>query len=147
MKAGMVDISEKEDVIRRAVAEGFIRLRRETVEAIRRGEVPKGDPIGVANVSAVMAVKKTPEIIPMCHPIPITSVNVEFNVKDEGVHVRCEVKSIGKTGVEMEALTGVAVALLTVWDMVKGLEKDEKGEYPYTRIEYIRVVEKRKEQR
>jgi len=144
MVAGMVDISEKEEVLRIAVAEGYIRLKRETVKAIIEGKVPKGNVVDVATVSAVMAVKKTPEIIPMCHPIPITSVRLNFDFDEDGVRVRCEVKSVSKTGVEMEALTGVAVALLTIWDMVKALEKDEKGEYPNTRIEYVRVLEKRK---
>ena len=145
MKAGMVDISAKNDVIRIAVAEGMIRLRKETVEAIKGGRVPKGDVLTVASVAGIMAVKKTPEIIPMCHPIPITSVSTDFELLEDGVKVRCTVKSVGKTGVEMEALTGVSVALLTVWDMVKSLEKDESGNYPQTAIEYIRVLEKVKE--
>ncbi len=145
MKAGMVDISAKNDVIRIAVAEGMIRLRKETIEAIREGRVPKGDVLTVASVAGIMAVKKTPEIIPMCHPIPITSVSIDFELLEDGVKVRCTVKSVGKTGVEMEALTGVSVALLTVWDMVKSLEKDESGNYPQTAIEYIRVLEKVKE--
>ncbi len=142
MKAGMVDISAKNDVIRIAVAEGMIRLRKETIEAIKEGRVPKGDVLTVASVAGIMAVKKTPEIVPMCHPIPITSVSIEFELLEMGVKVRCTVKSVGKTGVEMEALTGVSVALLTIWDMVKSLEKDESGNYPQTAIEYIRVLEK-----
>ncbi len=142
----MVDISEKEDVIRTAIAEGFIRLKRETIEAIRENRIPKGDVIKTANVSAILAVKKTPELIPMCHPIPITSVKIDFEILNDGVKVRCLVKSIGKTGVEMEALTGVSIALLTIWDMVKALEKDESGNYPYTSIECIRVIEKRKDE-
>ncbi len=145
MKAGMVDISEKEEVIRIAVAEGFIRLRRETIDAIRDCRTPKGDVLNTASVSAILAVKKTPELIPMCHPIPITSVRVEFSLEENGIRAVCTVKSVGKTGVEMEALTGVSVALLTIWDMVKALEKDESGNYPDTAIEWIRVVEKRKE--
>ncbi len=142
MPAKMVDISKKEDVIRIAVAEGFIKLREETVKAVKEGKVPKGDALTVASVAAMLAVKKTPELIPMCHPIPITSVDVDFEIHDEGVKVRCTVKSVGKTGVEMEALTGVSVALLTIWDMVKALEKDESGNYPHTRIDGIRVIEK-----
>lgn len=138
----MVDVTGKEDVVRIAKAEGFIRLKPETVKAIRDNKVPKGDVLSTANIAGILAVKKTPELIPMCHPIPITSVSIEFDVLDDGVKVTCTVKSIGKTGVEMEALTGVSVALLTVWDMVKALEKDEKGNYPHTRIEYVRVVEK-----
>ena len=141
----MVDISEKEDVVRTAVAEGFIRLKRETVEAIRRKEIAKGDVISTASIAGILAVKKTYELIPLCHPIPITSIDFDFEVKDEGIRVLCRVKSIGKTGVEMEALTGVSIALLTIWDMVKALEKDESGNYPWTSIEKISVVTKLKE--
>jgi len=142
MPAKMVDISKKEDVIRIAVAEGYIKLKEETVKAVKDGKVPKGDVLTVASIAAMLAVKKTPELIPMCHPIPITSVDVDFEINDEGIKVRCIVKSVGKTGVEMEALTGVSVALLTIWDMVKALEKDESGNYPHTRIDRIRVIEK-----
>ncbi len=138
----MVDVTEKREVVRVAKAEGFIRLRRETVKAIRENRTPKGDVLSVSNVAGILAVKKTPELIPMCHPIPITSVSLDFEIADEGVKVVCTVKSVGKTGVEMEALTGVSVALLTIWDMVKALEKDESGNYPHTRIEYVRVIEK-----
>ncbi len=145
MPAKMVDISAKNDVIRVAVAEGFIKLRKETVKAIKEGKTPKGDVLNTASIAAILAVKKTPELIPMCHPIPITSVTIDFDVCDDGVKAVCKVKSVGKTGVEMEALTGVSVALLTIWDMVKSLEKDESGNYPNTAIEWIRVVEKRKE--
>lgn len=145
MPAKMVDISTKNDVIRVAVAEGFIKLRKKTVKAIKEGKTPKGDVLNTASIAAILAAKKTPEIIPMCHPIPITSVNIDFDVGDEGVKAICTVKSVGKTGVEMEALTGVSVALLTIWDMVKSMEKDESGNYPNTAIEWIRVVEKRKD--
>ncbi len=142
MPVKMVDISEKKEVVRIARAEGFIRLKKETIEAIKSGNVPKGDVLTTANIAGILAVKKTPEIIPMCHPIPITSVSIDFELSDEGIKAICTVKSVGKTGVEMEALTGVSVALLTIWDMVKALEKDETGNYPHTAIEYIRVVEK-----
>jgi len=138
----MVDISEKKDVVRIAKAEGFIRLKKDTIDAIKSGKVPKGDVLATANIAGILAVKKAPELIPMCHPIPITSVSIEFEVTDEGVKAVCTVKSVGKTGVEMEALTGVSVALLTIWDMVKALEKDETGNYPHTVIEYVRVVKK-----
>ncbi len=138
----MVDISQKRDVVRIAKAEGFIRLKRETINSIKEGKVPKGDVLKVAKVSGILAVKKTPELIPMCHPIPITSVSIDFELCEEGIKVKCTVKSIGKTGVEMEALTGVTLALLTVWDMVKSFEKDETGNYPNTIIENVRVVEK-----
>ncbi len=138
----MVDVTGKEDVVRIAKAEGFIKLKKETIKAIRENKVPKGDVLSTANIAGILAVKKTPELIPMCHPIPITSVSIEFDVVDDGIKVKCTVKSLGKTGVEMEALTGVSVTLLTIWDMVKALEKDESGNYPSTCIEYIRVIEK-----
>ncbi|WP_456328208.1 cyclic pyranopterin monophosphate synthase MoaC, partial [Archaeoglobus sp.] len=131
MPVKMVDISEKKEVVRIARAEGFIRLKKETIEAIKSGNVPKGDVLTTANIAGILAVKKTPEIIPMCHPIPITSVSIDFELSDEGIKAICTVKSVGKTGVEMEALTGVSVALLTIWDMVKALEKDETGNYPH----------------
>ncbi len=138
----MVDVSEKNDVPRVAVAEGFIRLRPETVRAIVENRIAKGNVLATANVAAVMAAKRTHELVPMCHPIPITSVRVNFEVLSDGVKVRCEVKSVSRTGVEMEALTAASVALLTIWDMVKSLEKDESGNYPSTRIEFVRVVKK-----
>ncbi|WP_290596020.1 MULTISPECIES: cyclic pyranopterin monophosphate synthase MoaC [unclassified Archaeoglobus] len=141
-KVRMVDVSEKEDVTRVSVAEGFIKLRSSTINAILNKEVAKGNVIAAANIAGVLAVKKTPELIPMCHPIPITSVKFDFDIESVGIRVRCTVKSKGKTGVEMEALTGVSVALLTIWDMVKSLEKDEYGNYPKTLIEVIKVVEK-----
>ncbi len=141
----MVDITDKDVVFRMARAEGFIRLRKETIDAIRNNNVAKGDVLTTASVAAVMAVKKTPDIIPMCHPLPVTSVRVDFEVEENGIRVSCEVKCSAKTGVEMEALTGVSVALLTIWDMVKSLEKDERGRYPFTAVEWIRVVEKVKE--
>lgn len=141
-KVRMVDVSHKDDVDRIAVAEGYIRLRSSTIDAIINKEVAKGNVIAAANIAGVMAVKKTPELIPMCHPIPITSVKFDFDIESVGIRVKCTVKSKGKTGVEMEALTGVSVALLTIWDMVKSLEKDERGNYPKTLIEVIRVVEK-----
>jgi cyclic pyranopterin phosphate synthase len=145
-KVRMVDISEKDDVYRTAIAEGFIRLKKETIEAIKKREIAKGNVITIANIAGVMAVKKTAELIPLCHQIPLTSINFDFEIEDDGIRVICNVKSIGKTGVEMEALTGVSIALLTIWDMVKSIEKDEAGNYPWTQIEKIRVVKKSKEQ-
>ncbi len=132
-------------MLRRALAEGFIRLRKETLEAIKGGKIKKGDPFEVSRVAAMLAVKNTSQIIPHCHPIPIEYVGVHFEVLDDGIKVRCEVKARAKTGVEMEALTGVSVALLTIWDMVKYLEKDKRGQYPWTQISEIKVVEKVKE--
>jgi cyclic pyranopterin phosphate synthase len=141
----MVEISGKDAVERYARARGTIRLRRDTVEKIKSGNVEKGNVLTTAQVAATLAVKRTPDLIPMCHPILITGVECNFEVKDEEVEATVEVKSVGKTGVEMEAVTGVSVALLTIWDMVKSNEKDEEGQYPLTRISDIVVTEKRKE--
>jgi len=139
----MVDVGGKEDVIRVAVAEGVIRLRPSTVKAILEGRIEKGDVFTVAKVAAIAAVKKTPELLPLCHNVPITHVDVEFKVLDNSrVTVHTTVKAVAKTGVEMEALVGTSVALLTIWDMVKKYEKDEAGQYPETRIEFVRVIEK-----
>ena len=144
MNVRMVDITGKQPVYREAVATGRIRLKPETVELIRRQGVEKGDVESVARVAAILAVKKTPELVPLCHPIPVTGVDVDFKLKDHAVEVTVRVKTTARTGVEMEALSGVAAALLAVWDMVKKYEKDAEGQYPYTRIEEIRVVKKRK---
>jgi cyclic pyranopterin phosphate synthase len=141
----MVDVSEKEVVHRTAEAEGRIVLRRETLWAIRDGLIKKGNPLPVAEVAGILAAKKTSELIPLCHPIPLTKVDLSFKLTEDNVEARCSVVADYKTGVEMEALTGVTVALLTLWDMVKYLEKDERGQYPTAKITDIRVIEKRKE--
>jgi len=138
----MVDISQKLVVFREAEACGRIILKRKTIEMIKKGLIEKGDPLEVARVAATLAVKNTPQIIPYCHPIPIESVKIFFDIKENFIYVCVKVKTSAKTGVEMEALTGVAMALLTLWDMVKYLEKDEKGQYPVTRIEDVKVTEK-----
>ncbi len=141
---GMVDISDKENVERVAIAEGKIRLSDESIKAIREKKVKKGDVFSIAEAAALMAVKRTFLSIPHCHPLPITSASVEFTVEGNDVVARCSVKANYKTGVEMEALHGVAIALLTVWDMVKYMEKDEHGQYPSTLIHDIKVIEKKK---
>lgn len=138
----MVDISAKEEVLRRARARGRIVLKPETIKAIQEGNVKKGDVFTVSRVAAISAVKRTPEEIPLCHPIPITGVDVNFKVVKDAVEVEVEVRSYARTGVEMEAIHGVLAALLNIWDMVKYLEKDETGNYPTTRIEGVMVVEK-----
>ncbi|MCK9442082.1 MAG: cyclic pyranopterin monophosphate synthase MoaC [Methanothrix sp.] len=143
--AGMVDITGKPAVFRKATAAGSIRLQEATIEAIKSGQVKKGDVLTTARLAAILAVKDTPRLIPLCHPIPITSLEVNFEIEGGRVRATVTVTSVGKTGVEMEALTGVAVALLNVWDMVKYLEKDETGNYPETEIDEIMVCEKRKE--
>lgn len=141
---GMVDISEKNMVSRLARAKGEIELTEESIRAIRKDEVKKGDVFQVAEISAIQAVKKTPESIPHCHPIPIEGIEVSFERDENLIEVECEVKAVYKTGVEMEALTGVNTALLTIWDMVKYLEKDEDGQYPKTRIKNVSILEKKK---
>lgn len=138
----MIDITAKPEVPRSARASGSIRLKPETIQRIKAGEVPKGNVLAVAQTAAILAVKRTPELIPLTHPIPLTGTEVKFELGEESIRVEVEVKSTGKTGVEMEALVGVVSALLTVWDMVKGLEKDEEGQYPRTSIEEIRVMRK-----
>jgi cyclic pyranopterin phosphate synthase len=141
-RARMVDISEKNNISRLARAVGEIILSAETIEKIRTGNVEKGNVFATARVAAILAVKKTSETIPMCHQIPITGIDVDFEIGKEAISVVVEVRTVGKTGVEMEALTGVSVALLTVWDMVKSAEKDETGNYPHTLIRNIMVLEK-----
>jgi cyclic pyranopterin monophosphate synthase len=142
--AGMVDITEKPPLFRKATASGAIRLRESTIKAIIAGQVKKGDVLTTARLAAILAVKDTPRLIPLCHPIPITGLDVFFDLEVERVRATVTVTSVGRTGVEMEALTGVSIALLNVWDMVKYLEKDETGNYPETEIEEIRVLQKRK---
>jgi len=142
----MVDVSDKPEILREAVAVGLIRLRRETVRLIQEEKVIKGDPLHTAEVAGIMAAKKTSELIPHCHPLPLTSVNVDANlIGDSSVQVRSTVKTQARTGVEMEALTATVVGLLTIWDMVKQYEKDAEGQYPVTVIENIRVEKKVKE--
>lgn len=142
----MIDISEKKSIPRIATASGKIRLKKETIEKIKTMKIKKGDALTIAKVSCINAVKKVPDLIPFCHPIPINNVNVDFEIEDEIIKVICSVKSIAKTGVEMEALTGVSAALLNLWDVVKMYEKDNKGQYPSTLINDIKVEEKIKKQ-
>lgn len=143
-KAQQVDISNKPVASRRALAEGTIELKPETVGAIKQGSIEKGNVLNTATVAAVLATKQTSQIIPLCHPIPLTSIQVNYSLQDSTIKATVEVKSEGKTGVEMEAITGVSVALLTIWDMVKSIEKDATGNYPVTKIRDIRVLEKTK---
>ncbi len=139
----MVDISGKPPIFREAEAEGLIRLRPETAERIRKGLIEKGDPLNVARIMGTLAAKETPKIIALCHPIPVTNVKVDFEFADsQTLRVRVLVRAEARTGVEMEALTAAAAALLNVWDMVKMYEKDEAGQYPHTEILSIRVRRK-----
>jgi cyclic pyranopterin phosphate synthase len=137
-------IHEKPVVYRRAVAEGELRLTAASRKAIRRGSVRKGDPLSSAELAGLLALKRTPELIPHCHQIPITGARVDVRRFRDGVKARVEVEALWRTGVEMEALVGVTIALLTVWDMVKDLEKDKRGQYPNARLGRVRVVTKEK---
>ena len=140
--SGMVDISGKDMIFREAEAKGRIKLKPETVKLIREGKVEKGDVFEAAKIAAINAVKSTPNILPYCHPISITHVGFGMNIYHEYIEVVVNVKAYERTGVEMEALTGVAAALLTIWDMVKKYEKDSNGNYPHTAIHDIIVVRK-----
>jgi cyclic pyranopterin phosphate synthase len=138
----MIDITEKDSIPRMARASGKIKLKKETIDRIKTMKVKKGDVLTIAKVSAINAVKKVPDLIPFCHPIPITRVDLDFDVGLDNIKVSCSVKTIAKTGVEMEALTGVSTALLNIWDVVKMYEKNDNGQYPSTIISDIKVEEK-----
>jgi cyclic pyranopterin phosphate synthase len=142
--AQMVDVGDKPDTARRAVARGEITLEPSTVDAIRADGIEKGDVLAVARVGAIQAVKHTWETIPMCHQIPITNVDTDFELGEDHVSLTVAVETTGKTGCEMEALEGVTTGLNTVWDMVKAAEKDDAGQYPGTRISDVEVVTKEK---
>lgn len=142
----MVDISEKPESFREATATGTIKLKQETLRLIREGKIAKGDPFYTAKIAGISAAKKTSELIPLCHSLPLTSVEIETKILDKtNVQVSSTVKATAQTGVEMEALIATAVSLLTIWDMVKQYEKDAEGQYPFTVIESIRVAKKIKE--
>ncbi|MDH5448570.1 MAG: cyclic pyranopterin monophosphate synthase MoaC [Candidatus Bathyarchaeota archaeon] len=139
----MVDVSKKPEVFREAMARGIIRLRPETIRLIKEGKVEKGDVFSLAKVAGVLAAKKTSELVPLCHPLPLSNVDVKVEIVDEArVAVEATVKAFAKTGVEMEALVAVSAALLTVWDMTKQYEKDSEGQYPTTAITDVKVLQK-----
>lgn len=140
----MVEVSDKPVVKRTAIAQGKIHLQKETIELIEKEEIKKGNVLTTAQIAAISAVKSTHHLIPLCHSLKITGVDVNFNVNQENIEVNVSVTSLGKTGVEMEALTGASLALLTIWDMVKSVEKDPDGQYPSTKISDIIVVKKEK---
>ncbi len=144
-RARLVDISDKKEVKRHAVAVGEIQLKPTTIEAIKNKQIVKGSVLETARIASIMAIKRTSLVIPMCHQIPVTGIDVRFEINEDSIIARVEVRTIGKTGVEMEALHGVSVALLTIWDMVKSREKDSTSNYPFTLIKNIKVLEKIKE--
>ncbi|MDB9925895.1 cyclic pyranopterin monophosphate synthase MoaC [Hyphomicrobiales bacterium] len=122
-EAYMVDIIDKEKTKRKAVAEGFIRIKESTSEVITNGNLDKGDLFGSARIAGIMAAKKTSELIPLCHILSISSINIEINIIKDNIHIVCEVSNKGQTGVEMEALTAVSVSCLTIYDMIKGIDR------------------------
>ena len=142
----MVDVSAKPEVYREAKAKGVIKLKTETIQRIREGKIEKGNPFEVAKVAGILAAKNTSSSIPLCHPLPLTSVEVQLRIIDDTkVEAEITVKTRAQTGVEMEALAATATSLLTIWDMTKQYEKDLNGQYPSTAIQNIHVVNKIKE--
>lgn len=136
-RAHMVDVGDKPATRRVAVAAGAIRMEPATLARIRDGSADKGDVLGIARIAAIQAAKRTAELIPLCHPVPLTRVSAEFHIDDEDARVRCEVRAecTGPTGVEMEALTAVSVALLTIYDMCKAIDRGMV-------VEQVRLLEK-----
>ncbi len=133
--ARMVDVSQKGVTTRRAVAESLLRLSRETLTHIARGTLPKGNAVETARIAGIMAAKKTSDLIPLCHPLSLTYADVDAKILRNGVRFRASISSVGPTGVEMEALTASAIAALTLYDMVKAVEKGAT-------IESVRLLEK-----
>jgi cyclic pyranopterin phosphate synthase len=141
----MVDITAKPEVYREATAEGVIKLKPETVRLIKEEKIEKGDPLKAAKIAGVLAAKNTSSLIPLCHPLALTDVKLDVEVVDlSTVKVEATVKTRAQTGVEMEALVATAVALLTIWDMTKMYEKDNRGQYPTTTVQNIHVTQKMK---
>ena len=139
----MVDVTGKPEVYREATAKGSIKLKPETIRLIKEGKVEKGDPLQAAKIAGVLAAKNTGSLIPLCHPLPLTHIEINIEAVDRStVEVEANVKTKAQTGVEMEALVAASVALLTLWDMTKQYEKDAKGQYPHTVIQNIRVTSK-----
>jgi cyclic pyranopterin phosphate synthase len=122
-KARMVDVSGKAETARRAIASGRVLLAPETVRLLRDNAVPKGDVLGVARIAGILAAKRTGDLIPLCHPLPLSQVTVDLTVTDAGVEIIAEAAVTARTGVEMEALTAVSIAALTVYDMVKAVDR------------------------
>jgi len=141
----MVEVGNKAVLRRTATAKGKIFLQKNTINLIKKEDIKKGNVLTTAQIAAINAVKSTHHIIPLCHSLIITGINVDFEFGEDFIEIKVTVRCNGKTGVEMEALTGASVALLTVWDMVKSVEKDLNGQYPSTKISDIIVSKKRKD--
>lgn len=137
-----VDISKKPAVFREATAVGRIKLKKSTLKLVREGRLEKGDAVSLASVTSILAAKQTPSIVALAHPIRTEKIEPSVKLGESWVEVRVKVGAYEKTGVEMEALAAVSVALLNIWDVVKAYEKDAGGQYPDTSIEYIRVLKK-----
>ena len=123
-KIKMVDVSEKTSTVRRAVASGRVILSKETLNILKSGDNPKGDPLEIARIAGIMAAKKTPDLIPLCHQLILSKVNVTAEIQEDGIYLTSEVITNSQTGVEMEALAAVSVAALTIYDMCKAVQKD-----------------------
>ncbi|MCX6451778.1 MAG: cyclic pyranopterin monophosphate synthase MoaC [Actinobacteria bacterium] len=123
-EARMVDVSAKAVTVRVARAEGFVAISADVIALLRRGDLPKGDALAVARLAGIQAAKRTPDLIPLCHPISIHAVDIELEIMEKGVSIKAEVRTADRTGVEMEALTSVAVAGLALIDMIKGKDRD-----------------------
>ena len=142
----MVDVTKKPEVYREAIAKGSINLKPETIKRIKVGTIEKGNIFDVAKVAGILAAKNPSSIIPLCHPLPLTGIRINFKIfNNSRVEVESIVKTIAQTGVEMEALNATSVALLTIWDMTKQYEKDEDGQYPTTKILDLHIINKIKE--
>ncbi len=137
-----IDISSKPEIFREATATGRIKLKRSTIELIKEGKLEKGDALSLASMTAIAAAKQTSDIVQLCHPLRIEKTEPSISIGDDWVEVTVRVSATEKTGVEMEALTAVSVALLNIWDIVKSYEKDQNGQYPSTMIEKIMVTKK-----
>ncbi len=134
----MVDVSAKPLSARTAIATGKIRLQRETIDLISENKIAKGDVFATARIAGIQAAKQTPQLIPLCHPLPLSDVKIDIVTSNDGAEVKCTARTVAQTGVEMEALTGVSIALLTIYDMCKAVDKE-------MRISDIRLVEKTKQ--
>jgi len=134
--ARMVDVGSKPATARLAVASGRIRMSAEALEAVRNGDAPKGDVLGTARIAGILAAKKTGDLIPMCHPLSLDAVNLDFTFEDDGIRATATASLTGRTGVEMEAITATSIALLTIYDMAKALDKGMV-------IDQVRLIEKR----
>ena len=137
-RARMVDVSAKPLSARTAIATGKIRLQRETIDLISENRIAKGDVFATARIAGIQAAKQTPQLIPLCHPLPLSDVKIDIVTSNDGAEVKCTARTVAQTGVEMEALTGVSIALLTIYDMCKAVDKE-------MRISGIRLVEKTKQ--